>query len=155
MAPPVFDISELIAWIMISHCEWCFQKSQDHEDPQLHAISERGLAIQSYLRIPPQIGFFSSESGRMRALEGFLFVYVVIWTTFIYLVLGVSTIWVIWVGEDIEEFLQMVASIAWFLPTVLTVTVWILLLFARFLDRRRRDRTPLKDVKEELISPSP
>ncbi|KAF6824487.1 hypothetical protein CPLU01_10844 [Colletotrichum plurivorum] len=64
MAAPVFDIAQLIAWIMVCHCEWCFQKSRDHEDPQFHAISERGFAIQSYLRIPPQIGFFSSALRR-------------------------------------------------------------------------------------------
>lgn len=119
--PSLFDyaasISDILQYLAL-HMFWLAERGT-YEDPYYHALSARGFAVQTYLRIPHQVGLFSPEPCRMRGIEGFFMVSFVCSVAVLYLTLGVAAIYIR--GSE-EEFGRVARKAAWFFPMVLIVT---------------------------------
>ncbi|KAF6822746.1 hypothetical protein CMUS01_10957 [Colletotrichum musicola] len=154
------DIRQYIARSTVCHCDPCLLEGDEGESAlstYCHDIGVRGFAIQSHLRIPPQIGFFSPEPGRTRMWEGFLVGWAVFATAFMYLLVALGSILIICVSdEDSRDFFQVVRRMAWVIPTILGVFAWMMSHLTRFLVGCKHHRTPLQIVEKEkggLMSP--
>lgn len=115
-------IRSIATYYVVSRCETSFLGTQSHQDPYFHTIGERGFAIQTYLHVPPQIGFFSPEPGRMRGVEGLLLARIVCSTAFVYLCLGILAICL---RGGSEELRRVLVKAAWLFPVVFIATAWI------------------------------